>query len=163
MTLYEIDQAILDCVDMETGEVIDVEKLDELQLAKEEKIGNIAAFIKNLTAESKALKEEEDALAARRKSADKKIKSLKDYLSSALAGQKFKDSRCSIYFSKSAPSVHFPNDDEKAFVEWAKEHAPEYLTYAEPTVNKTRLKEDINSGLEFSLASLEASTYIVIK
>lgn len=163
MTLYEINQGILDCVDAETGEIIDVEKLDALQLARDEKIGNVAAYIKNLSAESKAIKAEEDALAARRKSADKKIKDLKDYLAAALNGQKFKDSRCSIYFSKTAPAVHFENDDERGFIEWAKENAPEYLTYAEPTVNKTKLKEDINSGLEFSKASLESSTYIVIK
>lgn len=163
MTLYEINQGILDCVDAETGEIIDVEKLDALQLARDEKIGNIAAYIKNLSAESKAIKAEEDALAARRKSADKKIKDLKDYLAAALNGQKFKDARCSVYFSRSAPAVRFANDDERGFVEWAKENAPEYLVYAEPTVNKTKLKDDINSGLEFSKATLEASTYIVIK
>lgn len=163
MTLYEINQQILDCIDIETGEIIDVDRLDSLQMERDEKVGNIAAFIKNLSAESKAIKAEEDALAARRKSADKKIKDLKDYLAAALNGQKFKDARCSVYFSRSAPAVRFANDDERGFVEWAKEHAPEYLVYAEPTVNKTKLKDDINSGLEFSKASLESSTYIVIK
>lgn len=163
MTLYEINQGILDCVDEETGEIIDVAKLDALQLARDEKISNIAAYIKNLTAESKAIKAEEDALAARRKAADRKVKDLKDFLATALNGQKFKDARCSVYFSKTAPAVHFENDDEHGFIEWAKENAPEYLVYAEPTVNKTKLKEDINSGLEFSKASLESSTYIVIK
>lgn len=163
MTLYEINQGILDCVDEETGEIIDVAKLDALQLARDEKISNIAAYIKNLSAESKAIKAEEDALAVRRKAADRKVKDLKDFLATALNGQKFKDSRCSIYFSKTAPAVHFENDDEHGFIEWAKQNAPEYLTYAEPTVNKTKLKEDINSGLEFSKATLESSTYIVIK
>lgn len=28
MTLYEIDSAIMDCVDEETGEIIDLEKLE---------------------------------------------------------------------------------------------------------------------------------------
>ena len=30
--LYEIDQDILDCVDLETGEILDTEKLDALQM-----------------------------------------------------------------------------------------------------------------------------------
>ena len=33
--LYEINQDILDCVDLETGEILDVEKLDALQLERE--------------------------------------------------------------------------------------------------------------------------------
>lgn len=33
-TLYEIDAAILSCVDLETGEVIDYERLQELQLER---------------------------------------------------------------------------------------------------------------------------------
>lgn len=37
MTLYEINNAILECVDMETGEIIDSDKLSELQMAFDEK------------------------------------------------------------------------------------------------------------------------------
>ena len=33
--LYEIDQAILDCVDLETGEILDPEKLDALQMERD--------------------------------------------------------------------------------------------------------------------------------
>ena len=32
MTIYEIDQAIMECVDLETGEIIDTEQLDKLQM-----------------------------------------------------------------------------------------------------------------------------------
>ena len=38
MTLYEINEEIMACVDAETGEVVDAEKLEELLIAKEEKI-----------------------------------------------------------------------------------------------------------------------------
>lgn len=31
--LYEINEEILNCVDMETGEIIDTERLEQLQLA----------------------------------------------------------------------------------------------------------------------------------
>lgn len=163
MTLFDINQAILDCVDLDTGEIIDTAKLDELQMAKSEKIGNIAAYIKNVTAEAKAIKEEEDILAARRKACENKAKRLKEYLMTALNGEKYKDARVSVYYGKSAEAVRFAGDDEHAFVEWAKANAPEYLTIPEPVVNKAAVKEAINSGLEFSLASLESTKYIVVK
>lgn len=41
-SLYEIEQSILDCIDTETGEIIDAEKLNELMLEKEVKIENVA-------------------------------------------------------------------------------------------------------------------------
>ena len=41
-SLYEINEAILDCVDMETGEIIDEERLNELQMAFDCKVENIA-------------------------------------------------------------------------------------------------------------------------
>ena len=56
MNLYDIDKAILSCVDMETGEIIDAEKLDELKMEKEQKIRNIACWVKELKAEAEALK-----------------------------------------------------------------------------------------------------------
>lgn len=56
MTLYEINNAILECVDMETGEIIDSDKLSELQIALDEKIENVALWIKDLKAEAEAIK-----------------------------------------------------------------------------------------------------------
>ena len=40
MKLYEIDAAILGCIDQETGEVIDPEQLDALQIERETKLEN---------------------------------------------------------------------------------------------------------------------------
>ena len=69
MNLYDIDKAILSCVDMETGEIIDAEKLDELKMEKEQKIRNIACWVKELKAEAEALKQQKEAFAAREKAA----------------------------------------------------------------------------------------------
>lgn len=41
MNLYEIDEAIMDCVDMETGEIIDSDKLAELQIARDDKVEGV--------------------------------------------------------------------------------------------------------------------------
>lgn len=37
MTLYEIDSAIMDCVDEETGEIIDLEKLEALNIERDKR------------------------------------------------------------------------------------------------------------------------------
>jgi V/A-type H+-transporting ATPase subunit E len=55
MNLFEIDDAILACVDLETGDIIDVEKLEALELERDTKISNIACWIKNLKAEAEAI------------------------------------------------------------------------------------------------------------
>jgi FtsZ-binding cell division protein ZapB len=86
MNLYEIDSAILDCVDMETGEIFDELKFEELQLTREAKIENICLWIKNLKAEAEALKQEKDAFAQRQKATENKLESLKKYISSYLDG-----------------------------------------------------------------------------
>ena len=56
MTIYEIDQAIMECVDIETGEIIDTEQLDKLQMERDTKLENVACWIKELTAEAEAIK-----------------------------------------------------------------------------------------------------------
>lgn len=66
--LYEINEQILSCVDMETGEIIDADKLQDLQLAFDEKVEGIACWIKNLLSDAAAIKAEKDALAEREES-----------------------------------------------------------------------------------------------
>ena len=56
MTLYEIDKAIMECVDLETGEIIDTEQLDKLTMEREAKLENVACWIKELKVEAEALK-----------------------------------------------------------------------------------------------------------
>lgn len=43
MTLYEIDSTIMDCVDEETGEIIDLEKLEALNIERDKKVEGIAS------------------------------------------------------------------------------------------------------------------------
>lgn len=109
MTLYEINQDILNCiatedgttVNVETGEVVDSEKLDALHMEFNDKVRNIACFIKNLKAEAKALKEEKEALYARQKVAENKADQLTDYLKRILDGKKMKGTEYEITYRKS--------------------------------------------------------------
>ena len=101
MTLYEIDNAILGCVDDETGEVIDFDKLDKLTMQREQKLEGAALAVKNLTAEAEAIKAEEKRLADRRKVIENKAEGYKGWLSNTLSGEKFETARVSCRFKRS--------------------------------------------------------------
>ena len=61
MNIYEIDNAMMSLIDEETGEIKDFTAFEELQMQREEKIENVALWYKNLVAESKAIREEENS------------------------------------------------------------------------------------------------------
>ena len=153
MNLYEIDSAIMDCADMETGEIIDMEALEDLQMERDQKIEGIGCWIKNLLADAKALKEEKDNLAARQKAAENKAASLKAFLSSYLNGEKFKTAKVAISYRKS-DSVDIA---EGAVI------PEEYLKYSEPTPDKIGLKAALKSGEKIQGISLVTSNNIQIK
>lgn len=101
MNLYEIDQGILDCIDLESGEIIDPVKLSDLQIERNKKIESVALWIKNLNADMTAYKAEKDVFAEREKQAKNKIESLKKWLAEALHGDKFSTSKVDVSFRKS--------------------------------------------------------------
>jgi ssDNA-binding Zn-finger/Zn-ribbon topoisomerase 1 len=72
MNLYEIAAAITALVDPETGELLDFDAFDALNLERERKIENIGCWIKDLSAEAAAIKAEEDALKKRREALESK-------------------------------------------------------------------------------------------
>lgn len=100
-SLYEIDQAIMDCIDTETGEILDYERLNGLQMQRDEKVEGVACWIKNLVADAAAYKAEKEAFAERERVAARKAERLKEWLVTALEGQKFSSSRCAVSFRKS--------------------------------------------------------------
>lgn len=91
----------MNLTDSETGEIEDWSAFEALQLARDEKIENIALYHKNLLAEAAALKAEEKSFAERRKRAENKADSLKRYLDTALQGQKFNTVKVTISYRKS--------------------------------------------------------------
>lgn len=112
MTLFEIDKALAEFefdIDPETGEILNINDLDELQMAREQKLENIGLYIKNLEAEKEAVKHEKDNFADREKRLGKKIDSLKKYLTYALDGQKFSTPKVAVSFRKSE-SVHVTDE-----------------------------------------------------
>lgn len=153
MNLYEIDRAILECIDPETGEIADYEAFEQLQMEREQKIENVALWIKNLAAEAKALREEEKAFAERRKRAENKAESLKRYLDSILQGEAVKTTKFAVSYRKS----------EQAIVDDLLKIPEEYLKYKDPDVDKTAIKAAIKSGAEIPGCHIETVNNISIK
>lgn len=152
-SLYEIDAQIMECVDFETGEIIDEEKLQALQLEFHQKVEGIALWIKNLVAEAKMIKEEKDNLAARQKVCENKAESLKKYLGQALGGEKFKTPKVSISYRKSesveVTDVSLLDDD--------------YLKFKEPEADKTKIKKALKDGIILEGVTIVEKNNIQIK
>jgi hypothetical protein len=153
MKLYEIDKAIMDCIDMETGEVINEELLNGLQMERDAKIENVALWIKELKAEAEALKAEKMAFAERQKVAENKMESLKKWLAYALNGEKFKTVRASVTFRTT----------EKVEVADIFKLDENYVRYKDPEADKDAIKKAIKAGQVVAGATLVPSTSVIIK
>lgn len=158
MSIYDIDDSILSLVDMETGEIEDVKRFDELQMERTQKVENIGCYYKNLVAEAKAMKEEEANLAQRRKAVENKSERIKNLLVYALKGKKFESPKVRCSYRK-ASSVQV--DD--LFVAWAQEHADDLLTFKEPTPNKTAIKAALADGREIEHAEIVTNESLQVK
>lgn len=166
MKLYEIEKSIYEMLnnlelDEETGEVLNTEKLEQLEAEFEDKAENIGLFIKNCLSQAEAIKVEEKALSERRKAKENKAETLKKYLSKCmenLGKTKIETSKVEISIRKS--SVVAIDDN---FIEWAKANADGLLTYKEPTANKTAIKQAIKDGIDIKHAIITENKNLNIK
>ena len=154
MNLYEIDSEILNCIDLETGEVIDPERLEALQMERGRKIENVALWVKNLKADLSAYKAEKEAFAEREKQAKAKIESLSKWLTTALNGQKFSTSKVVVSF-RNSEAVEIV--DEAAI---PKEYIRQKI---ETAPDKAAIKEALKHNLDVPGASLIQNQNISIK
>ena len=160
--LYDIDQEILDCVDLETGEILDSAKLDALQMERERKLEGVALWIKDLKAEASAVKEEADKLNARKKSLDNKIDGLKQWLLYALNGEKLKTARCNVYQTHSQ-RVNVTDEKELFDFIYSTTAPGMFLRYKDPELDKEKIKKWLKDGYEIPGAELEDTESVVIK
>lgn len=160
--IYEIDQEILDCVDMETGEILDIERLNALQMERDDKLEGVALWVKDLKAEADAVKAEADKLTARKKALDNKIESIKTWLLQALDGGKLKTARCNVYPTH---SQRVSIEDEGKLVSFLQTlNEPEqFLRFKDPELRKDEIKKALKEGTIIPGASLEETESVVIK
>lgn len=171
--LYDIDEKLFNLIengfDIETGEAYQSQEeldkaIDECGIELEKKIENIGCFIKNLEADTKALKEEEANLKHRREVAEKKIESLKKYLNGYLmavypndvdrAKWKFNTPKVVMGFRKST-TVEVPDIDklDKNFLR----------VKTEVSADKTAIKDAIKNGKIVDGAFLQDNVNLSIK
>lgn len=173
MTLYEIDDAILRCVhtedmpddevvDTETGEILDIEYLENLQMERETKIRNVLCWIKNLNAEADAIKAEEKKLAARRKANENKANNLKTWMQDYLNGEKVSLPEVAVSYRTTKNKVEIddlsqiPEKFFKSFEDFTESDR-------KSMVKKTIIKDALLDGVIVPGAHLEDSVSMQIK
>lgn len=152
--LYEIDNEILECVDLETGEIIDEEKLEELEMEREKKIEGIILWRKDLLAEQEAVRAEAKKLYDRAKVCENKAEQLKKYIEHALEGNKFKTERCSVSY-RSTKSIVI---DDVHLVP-----ANVWKDVTEDWISKSKIKELLDAGIKVRGAHQEERQSMIIK
>lgn len=152
-TLYEIDSAILDCIDSETGEILDIEKLEELQMQRDEKIQSVGEWYKNLCSDAEAYKAEKNNFAEKQKAAEAKAESLKKWLDYALQGQPFKSTTVQISYRKS----------EKTIVDDISKIDSKYYKPVKYEADLTKIKAAIKAGEVIDGCHIEENNNISIK
>lgn len=163
MKLWEIKDEIEKCfsetVDEETGEIlseVNLQYLEELQMAFDDKVDNICCLIKNMDAEVKAFKTEEANLKKRRMAKESASQRLKDYLKAILNGQKFESVRSKISYRSSKSTevdmdLFLNNEDADFYV----------VTEIKP--NKTAIKKALEDGKELIGAEIVENQSMIIK
>jgi chromosome condensin MukBEF ATPase and DNA-binding subunit MukB len=160
--LYEINADILAAVDEETGEILDTEKLDALQMEREKKLEGVALWIKDMKAEAAAVKEEADKLTARKKALENKMEGLKAWLLMALNGEKLKTPRCNVYQTH---NQRVAVADEAKLISFLQtlEEPEKFLRFKDPELKRDEIKKALKDGTIIPGASLEESESVVIK
>ena len=153
-SLYEIDNEILECVDADTGEIIDEEKLNALEMEREKKLEGVILWRKDLLAEAEMVRAEGAKLYKRGKSCENLAEQLKVYIDKALGGDTFKTARCSVSYRRSKSIVI----DDLLSV------PTKYLkALKEEWFSKSAIKEAIENGEQVKGAHQEEKNGIVIK
>lgn len=101
MKLYEIDEALVECFDPETGEVTDLDAYENLQEERDKKIEGIACIIKNRQALIDALKAEKKRMDDRISTLETQNDNTKAFLDSVLQGHRFETEKAVCSYRKS--------------------------------------------------------------
>ena len=164
MTLYELTSEYLDLLAMLEDPDVDEELINDTLEALggelEVKADGYARVMRQMDADAKAIKAEEERLANRRKSLENRTAALKSRLQQMMevTGKvKFKTELFSFGIQKNPAAVVM---DEQYI-----ENIPEcYLIIQEPKIDKQKIKEDLKAGLDLEgIAHLEQTESLRIR
>jgi hypothetical protein len=168
MELYKISNQYLECArqaeDCEVPEEYIKDTLESITGDFDQKIDNIASLIKNLKAQSMAIKEEIKSLRGRAIQKDRSVDGLLEYLKTNMVlfeRHAIETARNKITIKKNPQSVEIQNEEK--FVTWAYEEYPDLLDFLTPVPNKKYIKEALKNGENIPYAQLVNKERIEIK
>ena len=160
--LYEIDTDILNCVDEETGEILDMDKLNALHMEREAKIEGVALYVKQLNAEAALIREEEKALAERRKKKEKLAEGYKNWLENVLNGQAFETAKVALAW-RSSERAEITEDVLGLAAYLENNGYDNCVKYGELTIDKNEVKKLLKQGVYIPGAVLNTYNNLQMK
>ncbi|MBQ8921033.1 MAG: siphovirus Gp157 family protein [Oscillospiraceae bacterium] len=139
--------------------------LEGIEAEFEIKAENVAQYIKGLRKEAEDIKEEEQALAARRKAKERSAKNLTDYLMACMKQihrEKIETAKCKLSIRKNAESVQVADEDGLARQLAALGRA-DLIRVKPPELDKTALKKALQAGEIINGAALGRTESLIIK
>ena len=154
--LYELINAFMDfefIFDEETGEVLNSNDLDELEISLDDKIKNCIYYYKNKKAEAKALQSEKMRLGERQKMAELQAEHMAHYIAACLRGEAWqsKDKTQQVVFRRSEEV------DANPLL------PAEYLRQRAPEPDKLAIKKALKAGEEIKGAKLIVKDNLIVK
>ncbi len=145
----------------ENGEITEyaMQKINSLQCSMEEKCISLGAYILNIEAETRAVSDAEKAIKDRRSRLEKKVNDLQDYLKVNMEKSGISEISGSPYFTiklKKNPVSVFIHDEAQISSEFKK-------VKEVTTIDKTKIKDHILSGISVVGAELVQNTRLEIK
>lgn len=162
LNLYEINDKLRSVLEeinevaiSSDGEITDMWSclLDDLQIEKENKILDIARYIKSLKYEAENIKSEVDKLNHRYKICNHQIERLTKYITMNMTSdEKYKDSNTVVNWRKSEKVEIFDTNS-----------IPDIYLKTEITIMKSLIKSDIKQGIDIAGAKISTHYNLQIK
>lgn len=161
----QAEQAEENSVSKEEVEQAWFDTLDAIEEEFSIKAENIALYIKELTAKSDAIKQEERRLAERRRAFEHRAIFLKSYLLESMQKMHLKKVdgiRARVTVRNNPDSLKI--DDEQVLIKYLVDSGfCSYLRYPEPELRKADIKQLLKSGVQLQGCKLAPSQSILIK
>lgn len=138
----ELISALAECIDPETGEIIDPERLLKAQISFKDKIDGLVLYAKEKRAKGELIKKTISDMEKRAKAFENEAKSLENLVKALLDGNTYESTIVKISY-KTSHSIEITN--KTAFDLFAMEH-PEYLLETEIKPDKASIKLAIANG-----------------
>lgn len=160
--LYEIEKELAELfsegINPETGEVsekFDVDRFNQLSMARDKKLEGICLYIKNSLSEAEQIDKEIERLTKRRNAHRNKAKSLKQFLVDNYFGIKFETPKAKMYFNQGHDSLKVI--DEAQIPSGYKEHVDTVK------VNTKDLLKAVKNGENIKGVEVVKKPFVIIR